>query len=188
MTIPGAASQKAAARTKARSRRAEAKVQIDAGAATATLLAEIPARDPRPVAGYLPIGTEIDPRPAMETLAETRPVCVPVMQGRDLPLVFRRWRPGCALARGPFGVDVPESGEMLTPAVLIVPLLAFDRAGFRLGYGGGFYDRTLETLRASAPVLAIGFAFAAQEMPAVPREVTDQKLDLIVTERAILRM
>ena len=88
---------------------------------------------------------------------------------------------------GTFGALVPAKGDWIVPEVLIVPLLAFDRRGYRLGYGGGYYDRTLEVLRARGPVTAIGFAFAAQEVDEVPIEATDQPLDLIVTERGIIR-
>jgi 5-formyltetrahydrofolate cyclo-ligase len=91
------------------------------------------------------------------------------------------------MVEGAFKALIPEGGAELVPSVLIVPLVAFDRRGFRLGYGGGFYDRTLEGLRARGPVTAIGFGFAAQEMAEVPIEPTDQRLDLIVTERSVLR-
>lgn len=133
-----------------------------------------------PLAGYMPIRTEIDPRPAMA--AHFGPVAVPVIEGAGLPLRFHRWTPGCAMVEGAFGAHVPAVAEDVTPRVLIVPLLAFDRRGFRLGYGGGFYDRTLERLRTAGPVTAIGFAFAAQEIEEVPTEPTDAALDLIVTD------
>ncbi|WP_371286182.1 5-formyltetrahydrofolate cyclo-ligase [Albidovulum sp.] len=87
---------------------------------------------------------------------------------------------------GTFGALVPAEGDWIEPEVLIVPLLAFDRRGYRLGYGGGFYDRTLEALRARGPVTAIGFAFAAQEVDEVPIEATDQPLDIVVTDKGIL--
>jgi 5-formyltetrahydrofolate cyclo-ligase len=86
---------------------------------------------------------------------------------------------------GEFGALIPADGAWLQPEVLIVPLVGFDARGYRLGYGGGFYDRTLEALRARGPVLAVGFAFAGQEMPSVPIEPTDQKLDVIVTESGV---
>lgn len=90
---------------------------------------------------------------------------------------------------GPFGALVPDTGEFVEPDILIVPMVAFDPRGFRLGYGGGFYDRTLERLRDVNPsVLAIGFAFAAQRLEAVPQEPTDQPLDMIVTEAEVLRL
>ncbi|RLL65352.1 5-formyltetrahydrofolate cyclo-ligase [Paenirhodobacter hankyongi] len=133
-----------------------------------------------PLAGYMPIRTEIDPRPAMA--AHFGPVAVPVIEGTGLPLRFHRWTPDCVMCDGPFGAAIPAEAEEVTPRVLIVPLLAFDRRGFRLGYGGGFYDRTLEGLRAAGPVTAIGFAFAAQEVEEVPTEPTDAALDLIVTD------
>jgi 5-formyltetrahydrofolate cyclo-ligase len=89
---------------------------------------------------------------------------------------------GSPMEVGPFGILVPATGAWLVPALLLVPLLAFDAAGWRLGYGGGFYDRTLAALRARAPTLAVGFAYAAQEVPEVPREPFDQRLDAVVTE------
>jgi 5-formyltetrahydrofolate cyclo-ligase len=114
-------------------------------------------------------------------------ICVPVIAGEGLPLRFREWSPDCALVDGPFGAAVPAAGEWLEPDTLIAPLLAFDRAGFRLGYGGGFYDRTLEMLRAKRPTRAIGFAYAVQEVDEVPTEPTDQPLDAIVTEAGVIR-
>lgn len=136
------------------------------------------------LAGYMPMRTEADPLPAMA--AHDGPVCVPVIEAPGLPLVFHRWTPKARMVPGAFGALIPAEGVPLVPQVLIVPLLAFDRRGFRLGYGGGFYDRTLERLRNSGPVTAIGFAFAAQEVDVVPTEPTDQPLDLIVTENGCL--
>lgn len=135
------------------------------------------------LSGYMPMRSEIDPLPAMA--AHQGPVGVPVIPGRDQPLRFREWSPGCALVEGTFKALVPAEGAWLEPEVMIVPLLAFDRRGYRLGYGGGFYDRTLELLRTRHPVLAIGFAFAAQEMEEVPTEPTDQRLDAVVTEQGV---
>ncbi|KUF11202.1 5-formyltetrahydrofolate cyclo-ligase [Pseudoponticoccus marisrubri] len=139
-----------------------------------------------PCSGFLPIRTEIDPRPAMEEAAAHGPVGVPVIQGRGQPLRFARWEPGMALVDGPFGARIPEAPEYFEPELLIVPLVAFTRAGARLGYGGGFYDRTLQQLRARRRTLAVGFAFAAQEAEALPLEPTDQPLDMIVTEREVI--
>lgn len=139
-----------------------------------------------PLAGYAAMRTEIDPRPALEEAAAHGPVGLPVIEGAGRPLRFREWSPGCAMVPGPFGAEVPEAGEWIVPQILIVPLVAFSRAGGRLGYGGGFYDRTLEGLRAQGPVLAIGFAFAAQEAENLPLEPTDQPLDLIVTEAEVI--
>ena len=139
-----------------------------------------------PLSGYMPIRTEIDPLPAMEEAAAHGPVGVPVIQGSGQPLTFSRWEPGCTLKEGPFGAMIPEADDILEPEILIVPLVAFDRRGGRLGYGGGFYDRTLELLRSRRPTLAIGFAYAAQEAENLPLEPTDQPLDMIVTESGVL--
>jgi 5-formyltetrahydrofolate cyclo-ligase len=156
--------------------------------ATAQLLSEIGEESGRVVSGYMPIRTELDPVPAMAALhAAGARICVPVIAGKGLPLGFREWRPGAVLVEGPFGAMIPEGGDWLTPDTLIVPLVAFDRRLNRLGYGGGFYDRTLAKLRASGPVRAIGFAFAAQELPEIPAEHTDQPLDAVVTEAGVLR-
>ncbi|MEO1638138.1 MAG: 5-formyltetrahydrofolate cyclo-ligase [Pseudomonadota bacterium] len=139
-----------------------------------------------PLAGYMPMRTEIDPLPAMEEAAAHGPVGVPVIMGEGQPLKFRQWEPGCAMIAGEFGALIPEAGDWITPEIVIVPLVAFTRAGGRLGYGGGFYDRTLEQLRAARPTYAIGFAYAAQEDAALPLEPTDQPLDLIVTEQGVI--
>ena len=139
------------------------------------------------LSGYLPIRTEIDPLPAMAEAAAHGLVGVPVIQGRDMPLRFSRWQPDCALRDGPFGASVPLVDDFFEPEILIVPLVAFDIQGGRLGYGGGFYDRSLEMLRNSRPTLAIGFAFDAQQADDLPLEATDQPLDMMVTESRILQ-
>ena len=135
-----------------------------------------------PVSGYMAMRSEIDPLPAMEEAAAHGPVCVPVVEAKAQPLKFALWEPGCEMVDGPFGARVPRALEFIEPEILIVPLVAFSRSGGRLGYGGGFYDRTLERLRARRPTLAVGFAYGAQEAPALPLEPTDQPLDVIVTE------
>lgn len=137
------------------------------------------------VAGYMPIRTEIDPLATMTAYQGI--ISVPVIQGAAMPLKFARWTPNDTMVDGPFGAKVPARLEYVEPEVLIVPLVGFDRAGNRLGYGGGFYDRTLEILRAKRPTVAIGFAYAAQELDDLPIEPTDQPLDMIVTERGVLR-
>nr|WP_239029980.1 5-formyltetrahydrofolate cyclo-ligase [Nereida sp. MMG025] len=141
-----------------------------------------------PLAGYWPINTEIDPRPALEEAAAHGPVCLPVIEGKDQPLGFRAWTPDAEMVEGPFKALVPAKGDTIVPEVVIVPLVAFDRRGGRLGYGGGFYDRTLEMLRARKATLAIGFAYGAQCLDAVPLEPTDQPLDLIVTDADIIEV
>ena len=139
-----------------------------------------------PIAGYLPIKTEIDPLSAMEEASAHSLVGVPVIQGNSKPLKFSRWEPGCNLKKGPFNVQIPVNSYYFVPEVLIIPMVGFDRNGGRLGYGGGFYDRTLEYLRSRQATLAIGFAYSEQEFENLPLEPTDQKLDIIITEREII--
>lgn len=139
------------------------------------------------VAGYRPIRTEIDPTPLMEALHRAgHRITVPVITGADQPLEFHEWWPGAPMQAGAFGAEVPVDAHVLIPDLVIVPLLAFDRAGWRLGYGGGFYDRTLEGLRAHRRVRAVGLAYAGQEVDAVPTEQTDQRLDAVLTERGVI--
>ena len=142
----------------------------------------------RVISGYRPIRTELDPTPLMQALiAAGHRLCVPVIEGKGRPLRFREWTPGTPMVEGTFGAEVPEDGDWLEPELLIAPLLAFDRTGRRLGYGGGFYDRTLAGLRSKRRTLAVGFAYAAQEVDEVPTEPTDQPLDAIVTEAGPIR-
>ncbi|EAR50880.1 5-formyltetrahydrofolate cyclo-ligase family protein [Oceanicola granulosus HTCC2516] len=178
------AARKAAARAAAFERR---RVAHEMAWASAGLLSSVLAgHRGAPIAGYMAMRTEIDPAPAMEEAAAHGPVGVPIILGQDHPLEFHRWLPGCATRPGPFGALIPVDAERMVPEIVIVPLVAFDRRGGRLGYGGGFYDRTLALLRAHGPVLAIGFAYAAQESDELPLEPTDQPLDMIVTEREII--
>jgi len=139
-----------------------------------------------PTAGYMAMRTEIDPTAAMEEAAAHGVVGVPVIIANGQPLKFRIWEPDCVMVKGDFGAFIPETGDWMEPEILIVPLVAFDRKGGRLGYGGGFYDRTLEMLRAERPTMAIGFAYTGQEAGDLPLEPTDQPLDMIVTETGVL--
>lgn len=152
-------------------------------AAQAHLAAALAPFGPAPLSGYLPIRTEIDPLPVMAT--HPGPVGVPVIPGPAQALQFHLWTPGCDLVDGPFGARVPARGVAMVPRVLIVPLLAFDARGYRLGYGGGFYDRTLAALRAAGPVTALGYAFDAQEVSEVPIDAFDQRLDGLVSESGL---
>jgi 5-formyltetrahydrofolate cyclo-ligase len=176
---------KAEARGAAFARRKLAHAGADAAQAD-LLRAVLAGHRGKPLAGYAAMRSEIDPLPAMTEAAAHGPVCLPVIMGKGQPLRFRAWTPGCVMEAGPFGAQIPATGDWVTPQVLIVPLVGFDRRGGRLGYGGGFYDRTLQLLRAGGDVLAIGFAFAAQEADALPLEDTDQPLDLVVTEREVI--
>ncbi|MCA0939475.1 5-formyltetrahydrofolate cyclo-ligase [Yangia mangrovi] len=177
--------RKRAARAEAALRRKEAHA-ADAGAGAGMLSSVLAGYRGVPLSGYMPIRSEIDPLPAMAEAAAHGPVAIPVIEAPGAPLRFARWEPDMALVPGAFGALVPEAAEFLTPEILIVPLLAFTRSGHRLGYGGGFYDRTLEALRAARPAYAIGFAYGAQEAGEIPLEPTDAPLDLIVTEREII--
>ena len=175
---------KSAARKAAFARRAAAHRP---GAATAGYLSAVLAGYRGvPLAGYMAMRSEIDPTPAMAEAAAHGPVGVPVIIAKGQPLQFRLWEPDCPMIAGDFGAQVPATGDWMIPQILIVPLVAFSRTGGRLGYGGGFYDRTLEQLRARGPVMAVGFAYGAQEDPDLPLEPTDQPLDLIVTEQGII--
>ncbi|MCF4166790.1 5-formyltetrahydrofolate cyclo-ligase [Zavarzinia compransoris] len=137
------------------------------------------------VAGYVAHGSEIDPLPALRLLAgRGHALCLPVVVAPGRPLAFRDWAEGLALEAGEFDIPVPAAGGESVPDVLLVPLIGFDRAGGRLGQGGGYYDRTLPLLRAAKPgLVAIGLAFAVQEVASVPRAATDAALDYVVTER-----
>ncbi len=179
---------KAAMRREAATRRAVAAAGTDQHPATEHLDDELKPFAGRPVSFYMPMRSEIDPRPAMVRTVLRGPVLLPVVVAPQAPLAFRRWQPGARMVCDSFGIEHPcDEAEEGVPHVLVVPLLAFDARGRRLGYGGGFYDRTLAALRAAAPVFAIGFAFAAQEVDAVPTEAFDQPLDAVVTERGVRR-
>lgn len=137
------------------------------------------------VAGYWPIRSEIDPRPLMAALGLK--TALPTIDGQGLPLRFRAWRPNDPVQFGALGTSEPgpEAAE-LVPDLVLVPLLAFDRRRHRLGYGAGFYDRTLAALRARSSVLAVGVAFAAQEVADVPIDGWDEPLDLVLTEQGVV--
>ena len=139
------------------------------------------------VAGYLPVRSELDPRPAMLALSGLGyRLCVPVVEAPRLPLGFRTWAPGAVTERGAFGIEVPVEGAPAEPDLILVPMLAFDARGHRLGYGGGFYDRTIAAIRARRPLVALGLAYAGQELPEVPDGDHDMRLDGIVTEAGVL--
>ena len=139
------------------------------------------------VAGYVPIRSEIDPMPLLEACAKAGcATCLPTTPKPGEALIFRTWQIGAPLVAGLYGTSEPASDAPIrTPNLLLVPLLAFDRAGYRLGYGGGFYDRSLAGLRPHG-VVAVGIAYAGQEIPQVPRESHDAPLDGILTESGFL--
>jgi 5-formyltetrahydrofolate cyclo-ligase len=140
------------------------------------------------VSGYSPLKSEISPLPLMRRCADAgAALALPVVVGRGKPLIMRAWSFGAPLASGVWGIREPttEAPEVF-PDILIVPLLAFDRTGHRIGYGAGYYDMTIAALRTRKPVVAIGIAFAAQEIDAVPATPSDARLDLVLTEREVI--
>ncbi|THD68492.1 MAG: 5-formyltetrahydrofolate cyclo-ligase [Bradyrhizobium sp.] len=136
------------------------------------------------VAGYSPIRSEIDPGPLMRKLAAAGArLALPVIVAREQPLQFRLWSIDDKLQRGALGIPEPSPDAAETiPDILLVPLAAFDRAGHRIGYGAGHYDCTLGQLRAAKNIVAIGLAFAAQEIPDSAASAHDARLDLVLTE------
>jgi len=140
------------------------------------------------VAGFMPMKSEINPLPLMRKLADAGArLALPVVAGQGKPLIMRAWAFGQPLAAGVWGIREPEpAAPAVAPDILIVPLLAFDRAGHRIGYGAGYYDLTIAALRARQAVVAIGVAFAAQEIAAVPATSRDAPLDLVLTEREVI--
>lgn len=139
------------------------------------------------VAAYWPIRDEIDCKPVLVRLMDSfQPVCLPVIMGDDVPLQFRRWELGAALYEAGFGTLAPaDDAPRVEPDVIIIPLLGFDRAGTRLGYGKGHYDRTIAALH-KKPTL-IGYAFSGQELDSIPADDHDVPLDYLVTETGVTR-
>ena len=147
---------------------------------------------PKPVAvvsGFASLPDEFRLWPLLRSLAtQGYALALPVMQGKGNPLIFRAWSPGDAMDSGVWGIAEPKADKAaLEPDILLMPLLAFDAAGWRLGYGGGFYDRTLAGLRARKPVVAVGIAFDEQRVDAVPHLDYDERLDWVLTPSGSMR-
>jgi 5-formyltetrahydrofolate cyclo-ligase len=181
-----ASSSKASLRAAALARRDALSVEHRIAAAQAIAARGLPfeIKPGTVVAGYSPIRSEIDPTPWMRKLAARgAQLALPVIVTRGQALQFRVWSPGDQLVRGPLGILEPslEATEVI-PDILLVPLAAFDRAGHRIGYGAGHYDRTLEALRALRKITAIGVGFTAQEISGVAAAAHDARLDLVLTE------
>ena len=178
--------RKQAMREDALARRVALRAQVpDAAERMArNFLAAIPLPDSAVVSAFVAIGEEADPAPLIGLLrAKGHPIALPRVVKKGEKLAFHLYESGATLIPGVFGLSQPgKDWPQATPDVLIVPLLAFDARGMRLGYGGGFYDRTLADLRARRTVLAVGFAFAGQEVADVPSRESDEPLDWIVTE------
>ncbi len=141
------------------------------------------------VAGFMPLKSEINPLPLMQKLAERGArLALPAIAGRGKPLIMRAWTFGAPLDRGQWGIREPKpEADEVDPDVLLVPLLAFDREGHRIGYGAGYYDMTIHRLRSRKPVTAVGIAFAAQQVPNVPTSSRDERLDLVLTEHEVIK-
>ena len=140
------------------------------------------------VSGFSPLKTEINPLPLMRRLADAgAQLALPVVAGRGKPLIMRAFAFGDALASGQWGIREPksEAGEV-APDILLVPLLAFDRSGHRVGYGAGYYDMTIAKFRAMKRITAVGVAYAAQQIDTVPVTPRDARLDLVLTEREVI--
>ena len=140
------------------------------------------------VSGFSPLKSEINPIPLMRKLADAgAQLALPVVAGRGKPLIMRAWAFGAPLAPGVWGIrePMPDAPEV-APDILLVPMLAFDREGQRIGYGAGYYDMTIAAGRATKPVVAVGLAYAAQEIDAVPVTPRDARLDLVLTEREVI--
>lgn len=142
------------------------------------------------IALYHPIKDELDTKPLAEELLDRgHEIGLPVIIKKKSPLIFRKFSRGDELENGILRVAVPkETAPDLVPDIVVTPLLGFDRRGHRLGYGGGYYDRTLNNLRKDRKILAVGFAFGAQEVDAIPSSALDQRLDWIITEREAIRI
>lgn len=178
-------SAKADARMQMRAERAA----VTVGDAPLRLIERFPLELARlsPIAGYWPVGGELDPRPLLAALAKAgRTITLPRMQTRAGPARFFAWR-GEALSADAFGVPSPPAcGQELQPILILTPLLAFDRAGARLGQGGGHYDRIISLYRAHGAI-AMGLAYAEQEMERVPAGAHDAQLDWVLTPKEAIR-
>ena len=171
-------------------RRAAAKTRPDAGRhAARNLMQSVNIPGGAIVALYYPIKDELDTEPLAAALTENNvAIVLPVTGERKAPLIFRSYKPGDNLIPGAYGEKIPgENASIVSPTIIVTPLLAFTRVGGRLGYGGGYYDRTLAASRKAGDVLAVGYAYGAQEVDALPLSPLDQPLDWIVTEREVIR-
>jgi 5-formyltetrahydrofolate cyclo-ligase len=146
------------------------------------IVKQLQGRENIVIAGYWPIRSEVDPRPALEILSQKHNIALPVMTGEDL--LFRAWKPSDILLEQAFGVYEPKPDQpAVMPDIVLVPVVAVDAKGGRIGYGKGYYDRTLKNLRAIGQVQAIGLAFDVQFEPSLTLEAHDERLDLIITNR-----
>ncbi len=183
--------EKSAARKAAKAKRKNLAEENPNAANTAMqhLLNYLAGNRPKCLAGYLPIGSELDPQPTLSALRkEGVTTALPVVVAPDNPLIFRNYQPDDSLITEMFGTRAPAtSAPVAIPEIVLVPLLAFDRKGYRLGYGGGFYDRTIALFQEKNRKCAfIGFAYAAQQVKEVPIGEFDLPLQAIMTEKGII--
>ena len=180
--------EKTSLRRQALARRAEEHAVAEAGMRVREHGQRLMARLPgQVVSGYLPIRDELTPVPLLTgLLAAGRTLALPVIETKWAPLTFRQWKPGDQLVAAEFGLKEPaRQAPAVLPEVLLVPLAAFDAAGFRIGYGGGYYDRTLALYRAERAITAIGIAYDCQEVPPFHHEPHDQMLDFLLTPSGV---
>jgi 5-formyltetrahydrofolate cyclo-ligase len=186
MSIDPMSEEKSAIRRDAVARRDALPAEDRARAAEAIAVRPFPVPVPTGaiVSGFMPLKSEISPLPLLRKLAAAGArLALPAIDRRGRPLIMRAYAIGDALASGQWGIrePTPEAAEV-APDILLVPLLAFDRSGNRIGYGAGYYDMTIAKFRAVKPVMAVGIAYAAQEIAAVPVTPRDARLDLVLTE------
>jgi 5-formyltetrahydrofolate cyclo-ligase len=174
-----------AARAAVSPAQAEAAARAVADRALALTLEKL--ENPAPVALYAPLPGELDSFPLLAELARIGfPTLLPVAGEKATPLTFRLWRPGAPLVIGRYGLSEPSaSAPEMRPEILFLPLLGFDSEGTRLGFGGGYYDATLDHLRAKGLTAAVGLAFSCQQAKKIPRQSHDEKLDFVVTETGV---
>lgn len=179
---------KGALRDEARARRTQLKAAVPGAAKriTENFLAKIPLQKNSVIAGYIAAHDELDPAELVAALrARGHTLALPRVAAKDGPLEFHRWDKNAAPVKGAYGLfEAAPDWPPVKPDVLLVPLLAFDEKGYRLGYGGGYYDRSLLAFRETGPLLAVGLAYDGQRVARIPSDATDEKLDWAVTEKA----
>jgi 5-formyltetrahydrofolate cyclo-ligase len=182
---------KATLRREAIARRDALPADLRAAAAQAIALRPFPVAMPPGaiVSGFMPLKSEVNPIPLMRKLSDAgAKLALPAVAGKGKPLIMRAFAFGETLASGVWGIREPKpDARQVFPDILLVPLLAFDRRGHRIGYGAGYYDMTITALRAQKTIVAVGIAFAAQEIAEVPSTPRDARLDLVLTERETIR-
>ena len=142
----------------------------------------------RIVSAYWPFRAEPDLRPLLRQLADAGArIALPVVVAKGRPLIFREWRPGAKLARGVWNIPYPADGAELVPDICIAPVVGYDARCYRLGYGGGFFDRTLANIAASAECLPVGVGYTVQRIATIHPQVYDIAMQAVVTERALIR-